>query len=207
MRSGGTVVAVIVAGAVAMYLLGGDPGGSSGSGQTVADTGVSSSDPATEPEPQQVAEIDEGTAWHVSESASPIDDSLTVALSVSSSEPLTGRYGRKRDANLIIRCKENTTSLFMRFGGHFMTDNGQYGRVTLRIDDNKSFTSNMSRSTDHEALGLWRGGQSIPLVKRLLDAETLTVRATPYNESAVTVIFPIDGLADEIVPLREACHW
>lgn len=51
------------------------------------------------------------------------------------------------------------------------------------------------------------GGQTIPVIQEMFDAEQLTVRATPFNESTITVQFPIAGLQEAIEPLREACNW
>ncbi|MDN3524335.1 type VI secretion system-associated protein TagO [Halomonas sabkhae] len=147
------------------------------------------------------------SSWSVSKEKSPIDDSVSVYLRTYSKEPIRGRLGRERDALLLIRCVENTTSMILQFGGHHMASLQQYGRVTLRIDDQDARRVRMNESTDNQALGLWNGGSSIPVVKRMFGHDTLTVRATPYSESPITTQFPITGLEEAIKPLREACHW
>lgn len=38
-----------------------------------------------------------------------------------------------------------------------------------RLDNNKAKTVSMQASTDNEALGLWRGGSSIPMIKNMFD--------------------------------------
>jgi len=146
--------------------------------------------------------------WYVSEETSQIDDSKTVTLSTVSTTTIPDRYGRRQGkASLVLRCMENTTSMYMKFNGNFMADHGSYGNVTMRIDDKKAFTRSMKESTDNMALGLWSGGRSIPVIKKLMKGDELIVRATPFNESSYTMTFNIKGLAEKVVPLRKACHW
>lgn len=147
------------------------------------------------------------TDWSVRTDVSPLDDSKSVYLTVTSTSPIMGRYGRLETGTLFIRCFENTTSLFTVWGGHFMSDNRGGGRVDYRIDDNSAAHVSMQESSDNEALGLWNGGASIPFIKRLFGGETIFMRASPFNESPVEMTFNISGLEEAIEPLREACGW
>ena len=88
-----------------------------------------------------------------------------------------------------------------------LTDHRDYGEVDWRIDKQPMRVLHMDESTDHKALGLWVGSQSIPQIKKMFGAEKLTVRFTPYSGSPETVTFPIAGLEEAIKPLRETCHW
>ena len=145
--------------------------------------------------------------WSVSVDTSALDDSKTVVLSLSSKDQFLDQYGQLKRGSLIIRCMENTTSLYTHWGGHFMSDNRNSGRVDYRVDTQKASRVNMTESTNNKSLGLWSGGQSIPFIKKLLDAKQLYIRATPYSESAVEMSFNITGLQKAIEPLREACSW
>lgn len=64
----------------------------------------------------------------------------------------------------------------------------------------------MSASTSNEAL-FWPDGEDIGLLRRLSDARTLLIQATPYNENSVTVEFHVAGVVRALTPLREACGW
>lgn len=145
--------------------------------------------------------------WTVRDTRSALDDSRTVILSVRSQHPLPGRFGRAERASLIIRCEENTTALYIVWGGHFMSDIQGGGRVDYRIDTRPAGHVSMRVSTDNMALGLWNGRASIPFVRRLLDGEQLYVRSTPFSESRVAARFAIARLAEAIRPLRAACNW
>ncbi|WNL39843.1 type VI secretion system-associated protein TagO [Halomonas sp. PAMB 3232] len=156
---------------------------------------------------QPSSDVTQESDWMVNSETSPIDDSTAVYLRVFSKEPVTDRIGRQGDAELWIRCSENTTAMIMKFAGNHMADLNQYGQVTLRIDDLQARTMRMDASTDHSSLGLWSGGRSIPVIRSMFDHDTLTVRATPYSQSPITTQFPITGLEEAIEPLREACNW
>ena len=145
--------------------------------------------------------------WSVRVDTSALDDSKTVVLTLASKDQFLSQYGQFKRGTLIIRCKENTTSLYTIWGGHFMSDNRNGGRVDYRVDAKKASTVSMKNSTDHQALGLWSGGQSIPFIKKLVGAERLYIRATPFSQSAVEMSFNITGLEKAIEPLREACGW
>ena len=147
-------------------------------------------------------------AWQVRSKTSALDDSTSVFLSVSSEDPVRDRFGRGSPARLTVRCLENTTSVTINFAGLFMSNTQGGGRVDFRVDDNPAGNVRMAVSNNNQALGLWRGGQSIPFIqKHLLNGDSLYLRATPFNESPVEMHFNISGLDDVIDPLREACNW
>ena len=138
---------------------------------------------------------------------SQFDDSARVILSVLSEQPIRGRFGSPAQATLMIRCEENTSSLFVHFNDLFMSDIQGYGRVDYRVDDGRPGNVSMTASDNHQALGLWRGGRSIPFIRSLFGGERLYLRATPFNENRVEMVFPIAGLEEAIAPLRAACNW
>jgi len=65
----------------------------------------------------------------------------------------------------------------------------------------------MDESTDNKALGLWSGGESIPVIKKMFGKKQLIARMTPFSESPITVEMDITGLDAAIEPLRTACGW
>lgn len=157
--------------------------------------------------PEEPTSPEFSSDWSVTTDVSPLDDSKSVYLSLTSTSPIMGRYGKFESGTLYIRCFENTTSLFTVWGGHYMSDNRGGGRVDYRIDDNPATHVSMQESSDNEALGLWNGGASIPFIKGLFGGEEIFMRASPFNESPVKMTFNISGLKVVIEPLREACNW
>ncbi|WP_447896018.1 type VI secretion system-associated protein TagO [Vreelandella sp. GE22] len=221
------VIGTIVVGVfVAAWLFSDDGSDDSAATATAASQNTSASEtepagsaPETAPEVAAEPEIEATppsppppppSPWRVRESVSQMDDSRSVYLTTQSNERIPGRFGRSPGkATLYVRCVENTTALLLQMNGNHMTSSPyhDWGDVRMRIDDNPAFTKSMTESTNNQSLGLWGGGQSIPVIRRMFDAELLTMRATPYSESPITMTFDITALKDEIAPLREACHW
>ncbi|WP_348681953.1 type VI secretion system-associated protein TagO [uncultured Halomonas sp.] len=177
-----------------------------------------SAPPETAPEPSERNQdgaspkpAEPNSPWFVRQDTSPMDDSTSVFLSTYSKELVPHKYrsGRAAPAVLQLRCMENTTALYIEFNGHYMVSSRyqDWGDVDLRVDAGNARTIGMHESTDNQVLGLFRGGQSIPVIKSMFGAEKLLVRATPFNESPITVTFDVSDLESEITPLREACHW
>lgn len=145
--------------------------------------------------------------WSVRTDVSPLDDSKSVYLSVTSTSPIMGRYGRFVYGSLNIRCFEHTTSVYTIWGGHFMSDYRGGGRVHYRIDDNPAAFATMRESSNNEALGVWTEVGSLRFIQRMFGGNSIYMRASPYNESPVEMTFNITGLEEAIEPLREACGW
>ena len=142
--------------------------------------------------------------WDKSVSTSDFDDSKTVILTLPADEPVTAGVFGYAVPTLAIRCQEDTTSIYINFGTFLDTDDM---RVEYRIDSEAAQSATWYISTNYEAVGLWRGGQSIPFIRRLLDKDRFLFRLTPYGENTVVAKFSIAGLRDEAEELAEACHW
>ena len=154
--------------------------------------------------------IDTGNSlgkWQKHSDTSQLTDDKNVFLQLESDDPVAGRFGGAEPATLIIRCRENTTSAFFVFNDLFMADIQGYGTIDYRLDDAPMKKLRANASTDNSALGLWSGGSAIPFIKSMLGKNRLVVRATPFNESAITVSFSISGLDEAVKELRETCHW
>lgn len=142
--------------------------------------------------------------WWVYKEDSPIDDSVNVFMSLSAIDEIPDGYGKSVTPMLHIRCKENTTALYISWD-RFIGSGEAY--ITYRIDKNKAQRQFWSISTDHQATGKWRGGSSIPFIKKLLDSKSLLVNVTPYGDNPVLVNFDVSGIESAIKPLREECRW
>lgn len=146
--------------------------------------------------------------WLIRHDKSAMTDQDTVVLTLKSNEMVLCRqYGSPDYLSLIVRCMENTTSLYITGDCHVASGFYGYGKVTLRLDDGKPFTRNMEDSTDSSALGLWDGGSSIPLLKQMIGKERMIARFTPFGANPVEPSFTIAGFDEAVKPLREACGW
>ena len=145
--------------------------------------------------------------WDVTEDVSKFDDSRKVVLRLQSEDTSPGQFGGQRHSWLYAACRENETNLWMTFADNFMATSLGGGEVTYRFDKQPAAKQTFSESNDNEALGLWSNRTAIAFLKDMIGKETLIVRATPFNESSVTVTYDIRGLEEAIKPLQTACNW
>lgn len=145
--------------------------------------------------------------WHVQSEVSDFKDTKDVYLTLTSEDSVQCGFGSGGTLTLMLRCKENTTSLLIITPCHVASGFYGYGMVEYRIDNHTAQKKQFDESTDNTTLGLWSGGKSIPVIKSLFGADRLLVRFTPFNESPVTGEFVVSGVEEAITPLRESCHW
>lgn len=129
-------------------------------------------------------------------------------MSVESNEVGDCGWNNGSKISLVLRCHENTTSLYFVTGCRMTSgDYNDYGDISYRLDDDRARTVGGHESTNNRSLGLWTGGRSIPVIKQMFGKTQMVVRMTPYGENPFTATFDIAGLNEAISPLREACHW
>lgn len=146
--------------------------------------------------------------WTVQTEVSRLTDKTDVFLLLDSDQSIPAMFGGVgQPATLFIRCQDNTTALTIWFGDKFIASSGGFDRVTYRIDKKSAVSDRWDESTDNKHMGLWSGGQSIPLIKSLFGAENFLVQATPFNDNPLTLDFKVGGLETAIAPLRNACGW
>lgn len=152
-------------------------------------------------EQRKVAGFLTGQAWYVKTHKSAIDDSTNVTLSRQAFNGFTDAFGPSIVPTLVIRCHENKTDVIVNWKTYLGLDST---RMTTRLDTEKAQTKTWSISSDNKAVF---ARSPIGFVKGMLDNSVMLVRITPYGENPETVEFGLNGLKEDIKPLREACGW
>lgn len=137
--------------------------------------------------------------WVTNVEKNPIDDSKTIALFLVADQ---GKSKSGEDIALVIRCKSNKTELIIGWNDYLGLDSTQ---VITRIGNNPAQNISWNLSTNN--MSTFYLGSPIAFIKSLMSADNLVAQVTPYNESPVTAIFDIRGLAEAIKPLQETCGW
>ena len=135
-------------------------------------------------------------------------DENNAKLVVSNSQQMHRNIvGQKSRLSLEIVCKDNTTSLQLKFGGNIVASVLDTARMRFSVDERPAEDYLFSISSDFKSVGLWSGEEAIPVIKTLLDGSTLTVEGAPYFTRPVKAGFAIQGLSSAIQPLRGSCNW
>lgn len=156
--------------------------------------------PAPPPEPPPIS------AWRVSQSTSPMDDSEVVVLQLDAQDVYLDWLGRPHRPTLILRCQSKKTEAYINNGGPSNPELGNFDQATIRLryDDGAPRTLLASESTDDDALFLPNATAEI---RRMIKAQRLRYQFTPFNANPQVVEFDLRGLEDDVVPLQEACGW
>lgn len=146
--------------------------------------------------------------WKIQKETSAIDDSTNVFVSLDAESSISGWPLKTYTPVLMLRCKENKTQAYIFTG---MLPQVEYGiegtTVTLRFDNEKAMQFQTAKSTGGDALFFDQSGQSIELIKKMLQRSTLLFQFVPFHSSAVMTTFDLRGLSEAIKPLRKNCQW
>jgi type VI secretion system (T6SS) VasI/EvfG family protein len=137
--------------------------------------------------------------WGVSESTNPLDDSPTVILRLPAA---SGRSRMGEAPALVLRCSRKKTDAYINWADFLGSDEAT---VTTRVGKGRAETGSWTLSTDNTATFYPSG--AVSFIKSLMRVDTLVASTTPYNESPVTAIFVVTGLAEKVGPLQKACGW
>jgi type VI secretion system protein VasI len=159
--------------------------------------------PAAAPQTSAALAGDTGR-WQTRRERSKLADTEDVFLLLQSDDQVSNRFGRKDYVEMVVRCMENTTSLYMSWP-LFLTTGTM--KLEIRFDKRPMQTMWWQSSTDYKAIGLWSGGSAIPFAKAMIAAEEMVVRLVPHGENPETVTFTVRGLNNSIEPVRKGCKW
>ena len=135
--------------------------------------------------------------WVVSQSANPIDDTLTVTA-ILSSENASNYLGEQ--VSLVLRCKSGQTEAYINWHDYL----GSRAVVTDRIDKAPAERLGWQLSTDSQAS--FRPRARV-FMESLSEATTYLAQVTPYNESPVTASFNVQGAKEVVTLISKACSW
>lgn len=130
----------------------------------------------------------------------PLTDAPTAVLSLDAS---SGANAFGNAITLVIRCSNGDTELYAVWGDYLGSDT--LVSVDTRVGDDEVSHDLWSSSTDNTATFYW--GDVVPFVRRLMAADRLVLKTTPYNASPVTAVFDLAGMENALANVREACDW
>jgi type VI secretion system protein VasI len=161
-----------------------------------------------DPEPVVASRRPSGSykAWLYRTETSRVDDSTSIILLLSAKDLARDRVGRTFRFELSIRCAEGTTAFAIDFDGLVVSAQSA-AEVTWRVDSRPPGAMAMQRSEDNRALGLWSTESAVPFIQNLFGGQTLVIRVNPLSGTQMVSEFPIAGIEEAIVPLRQACGW
>jgi len=197
-----------VAAALTCALIGGAVGFAAGygirsttSGDLFAPTSVLGKSSPSSPKPSGTPDTPAMPTWEVDESKSPVDDSPSVILSIATSKPTRSRFGSPTDSQLIVRCREHKTEVYIALDDFLGSESSQ---VIYRLDNQPSRTGTWSHSTDGKAVF---APNAISLSRELATARTLFARISDFQGTSYDIEFKVEGLGTLLPKVATACKW
>ena len=163
--------------------------------------GAPAGEPAS-PEPTAAPSEPPKPAWNVEESKNPLNDKLEVVLSMMNEGEIRNKFGSPAGAMLIVRCKDNSTDLFVATDEFFGTMDEV--SVSYRIDETQAVSASWSASTNGKAVF---APSPIPLAKEMAKGKSVFVRISGNYGAKVEAKFPLIGLSEHLPKVATACGW
>ncbi len=137
-------------------------------------------------------ELSQEESWRVTDSISPIDDSVSIMMS---------KKAKLGEQSLVVRCHENKTLAYIATQDFLGRDNTS---ATIRFDKELASKQTFLLSTNRKALFF---NSAISNIKKMMSSEQVVVRYQTSRGASKTVTFNLGGLNESIGTLREACKW
>ena len=109
----------------------------------------------------------------------------------------SGRSSWDQPVWLVIRKSAERLELYIGWNSYL----GSEAVVTYRIGKEEPETKEWSLSSDSQAS--FYTGDTVDVISRMLKADQVVARCTPYNESPITAVFDIRGLRKELEKYKE----
>ncbi len=139
------------------------------------------------------------TDWSVMERASPEGEGREVVLA---REAATGANSMGVAPTLYLSCASEGTQLYIVW---YEDPEGNHNDVTTRIDDGREVRRTWSN--DNGDSSYFPEDSASHFIRDLAEADSLTVDTNLYKRMPITAVFQLDGLGEELEPLREECDW
>ena len=141
-----------------------------------------------------------GLQWHDQDSVDNMTGERTIASVTYANGYVKNVLGQNTKATLMIDCTGRKMTLGVFVEGAFINRDDVV--VLIKIDEAKAFQATWRAAGD--VIGV---RSAIPLLRKLINANTLTVRIPFFHDSSQDINFTIAGLDKHIGKMQAVCHW
>lgn len=157
--------------------------------------------------PEETVPVPRGNRWQVQEGQNRMDASREVYVGLDADDSVQAFLGPVRP-ELVVACRKGRTEVYVNVRtvvtGEMMDDGRWLSFVRVRVDDGKPTSQYWQESSDHEALF---APNSIQFARTLARSRKLLFEFRPFQKSAETIEFSLDGLSEVLPKVSEACGW
>ena len=132
--------------------------------------------------------------WGVDVKSDPVTDEKVITATIMAD---SGRSSWDQPVWLVIRKSAERLELYIGWNSYL----GSEAVVTYRVGKEVPETKEWSLSSDSQAS--FYTGDTVDVISRMLKADQVVARCTPYNESPITAVFDIRGLRKELEKYKD----
>lgn len=133
-----------------------------------------------------------GPKWNIAEHKSPVDDSLQLTGSISSTDD---------KSSLIIRCKDTEFELYVTTNSYL--GNASSFKVIYRLNDDKALQNDWTGSTGGK--GVFYPRASLSFAQSLPDGGKLFLRIEKFDKTFIDATFMLGDVSATVQQVSTAC--
>jgi hypothetical protein len=152
--------------------------------------------------------INAESRWNITGGKSELDNGPRVLASTLSTMATNSRFpGTDKQAKLVLRCVEGTTSVAVIFPNPVVTADS---RVLSRVGDELLQRSGWEEADGGTTIGLWSSDASTPVIRAMTKAKgkQFVVGIEAYGGFGTSgAVFVLDGVQAAAQAVADACGW
>jgi hypothetical protein len=142
--------------------------------------------------------------WVFKRNQSDFDRSETIAVTRDANRASNSKWSYIDSALLTIRCKKNELSILIVFPSSIAV--GNFVDIGVRVGDAAPRFVKTDLSDNQKATGWWDTKSSAPVLDEMEKSADIAFQIKTPSFGTFEALFALDGLADAVKPVREACR-
>lgn len=128
-----------------------------------------------------------------------------MSVVFESEQLIPARPSGRAPATMTISCSAGTLSVAFAYAGNTMSGLGRDAGLTLQVDLQAARSRTLPVNAANTAVLLDNTADSLAFLDLLAGANNLTTRVTPVNSRSLSVRFNLEGVLEQVEPVRDAC--
>lgn len=137
--------------------------------------------------------------------AGSVEQPAAAQVVIQSEQMIPARPSGRDHATIAVACEANTLTVAFAFAGNTMSALGNDAGITWQFDLQAARSRTLPVNSDNTAIVLDNTQDSLAFIQSVAGATNLTVRVTPVNSRSLSVRYRVDGFAEQVAPVRQAC--
>lgn len=127
------------------------------------------------------------------------------SVSFQSEQMIPARPSGRAPATMTVSCEAGNLIVAFAYAGNIISALGRDAGITLQVDLQAARSRTLPVNSTNTALLIDKTADSVGFLDTLVGATNLTTRVTPATSRSLSVRFNLEGVLEQIEPVRAAC--